>query len=420
MGVRIPLSAEYSIRDHFLNKKNTKIAWLPKNVFMLGMVSFFTDLSSEMIYPLLPLFLSSTLGASFAFIGLIEGIADSTASFFRVFSGYISDKVKKRKALIFTGYALSGLVKPLFSFAGNAFHVLFVRFADRLGKGIRTAPRDALIADSIDEKKRGLAFGFHRAMDTLGAVFGPLAAFLLLAWLPYKDLGEKFRAIFLVSLIPGIFAMIIIFFFVKEKIGKYKKELFKINFKKINPEFKMFIILAAIFTLGNSSDAFLILQAKKIMIPRDSVSLLDLVKFIPLIWLAFNVVYTIAATPVGILSDKIGRKKTIILGLVIYTLVYAGFAFARLSIHIWILFMVYGIHKAIIETNFRAYVADLVPSSFRATSYGIFHTVTGVIEFPSSIIMGFLLSAFGAPAFLFGSLLALVSAAGLIVFKTKK
>ncbi len=390
-----------------MNKRNKK-KWLPKNVFMLGFVSFFTDLSTEMIYPLLPLFLSTTLGASRGMIGLIEGIAETTASILKVFSGYISDKIKKRKFLVFLGYTLSTITKPFFSIATRAWHVLFVRFLDRVGKGIRTSPRDALIADSINENIRGRAFGFHRAMDTLGAVFGPLTAFLLLPLV-----NNNYRTIFLISFIPGVIAVSVVLFFVKERItSKSKAQKVKIIFKNLTPEFKLFVILSAIFTLGNSSGAFLILRAITVDISP---------KMIPILWLIFNVVYTIAATPSGILSDKIGRKPVIIIGFMIYTLVYVGFAFANAAFQVWILFIIYGIYYGIIEVNFRAYVADLVPSNIRATAYGVFHTTVGITAFPASVIMGVLWDSVGVKfAFLFGAALALISGTGLIFLKTKK
>ncbi len=385
-----------------------KRKWLPKNVFMLGLVSFFTDLSTEMIYPLLPLFLSTTLGASRSMIGLIEGIAETTASVLKVFSGYISDKIKKRKLLVFIGYTLSAITKPFFSIATKAWNVLIVRFIDRVGKGIRTSPRDALIADSIDESIRGRAFGFHRAMDTLGAVFGPLTAFLLL-----PIVNNNYRTIFLVSFIPGVIAVSIIIFFVKEKISSSAKEKkVTLSLKNLPKEFIIFVVLATIFTLGNSSDAFLILRASSLNISPV---------MIPILWLVFNIVYTLFSVPCGILSDRIGRKPVIIMGFTIYALVYAGFAFATKSIHIWILFIVYGLYYGMIEGNFRAYVADLVPSGIRATAYGIFHTSVGITALPASVIMGVLWDTVGVKfAFLFGAVLALISGTGLLLLKTKK
>lgn len=380
---------------------------LKKNVFILGLVSFFTDFSTEMIYPLLPVFLSVTLGVDKAFIGLIEGVAETTASILKVFSGWFSDRIKKRKLLVGIGYSLSTIAKPLFALAQRGSHVLVIRFSDRVGKGIRTAPRDALIADSTPSEKMGMAFGFHRAMDTLGAVFGPLTAFLLLPLF-----NDNYRSIFLISFFPAVVAILLIIFFLKEiKPEKKTSTIPALSLKSLPAEFKIFLLIMIIFTLGNSSDAFLLLRAQNLGVSM---------RLIPILWLLFNLVYSIISIPGGMLSDRIGRKRTILIGFIIYTGVYFGFAFAHLTLHIWTLFAIYGIYYGLCEGVMRAYVADLVPSPLRATAFGIYHTAVGLTAFPASLVMGILWQVFSAQiAFSFGAILSLASAILLLVFIRK-
>lgn len=380
---------------------------LKKNVFVLGLVSFFTDFSTEMIYPLLPVFLSVTLGVDKAFIGLIEGIAETTASILKVFSGWFSDRIKKRKLLVGIGYSLSTIAKPLFALAQRGSHVLVIRFSDRVGKGIRTAPRDALIADSTPSDRMGMAFGFHRAMDTLGAVFGPLTAFLLLPLF-----NDNYRSIFLISFFPAVVAILLIVFFLKEiRPKKITSTIPALSLKSLPAEFKIFLLIMIIFTLGNSSDAFLLLRAQNLGVSM---------RLIPILWLLFNLVYSIISIPGGMLSDRIGRKRTILIGFIIYTGVYFGFAFAHLTLHIWTLFAIYGIYYGLCEGVMRAYVADLVPSPLRATAFGIYHTAVGLTAFPASLVMGILWQVFSAQiAFSFGAILSLASVILLLVFIRK-
>ncbi len=393
------------------NKRREVFAGIKKNVFFLSLVSLFTDVSSEMIYPLLPVFLSSVLGVGTVFIGLIEGIAESSASILKVFSGWFSDKIRRRKVLVFIGYSLSTVSKPLFALAAAGWHVLAVRFGDRVGKGIRTSPRDAIIADSTPVETRGRAYGFHRSMDTLGEVVGPLCAFALLPLLGLT-LGQKLRWLFLCSFIPAILAVAILAFFVRERIQQPKSKSSSSNIRpgwsQFSSNFKWFILITAIFTLGNSSDAFLIVRADK-----SGISL----RFIPLLWLAKSIIYTVTAFPAGILSDKLGRKKIITIGFLIYSLVYFGFAFASKSIHIWVLFAIYGLFYGLTDGVFRAAVADMVPENLRATSFGIYHTTVGLAVFPASLIMGFLWKVAGVQiAFGFGAGLALLAAILTILF----
>lgn len=376
-----------------------------KNVFFMGLTSLLTDVSSEMIYPLLPLFLSTVLGVGTAFIGLIEGVAESTASIIKVFSGWLSDKINKRKPIVLWGYTLSSISKPLLALSGSGWHVLGLRFFDRVGKGIRTAPRDALIADSSPKEEIGKSFGFHRAMDTLGAVLGPLLAFILLPLF-----GGQYRWVFLCSAIPAIASVAVLAFFVSERKRIAEGQVPKINlglWKELSPKFLIFVFIFTLFTLGNSSNAFLIIRAQGVGVP---------IVLIPILYLFFNVVYSSFATPSGMLSDRIGRKKVIFLGLLIYSLTYFGFAFAFNAIHMWVLFAIYGIYYGLTEGTARAFVADFIPSSIRATAYGVYHTCIGLALLPASIIMGILWQTLGATvAFSFGAVLAGVAAVLLLI-----
>ncbi len=365
---------------------------------VLGLVSFLTDASSDMIYPVLPLFLSDVLGSSTLFIGLIEGVAESTASILKIFSGWLSDKLGKRKFLVGLGYGLSAVGKPVLSIATAGWHVLMLRFVDRFGKGVRTSPRDALIADSSPEERRGLSYGFHRAMDSAGAVVGPLLAFLFLPLV-----NKNYRILFLIASVPAMLAVLILILFVKERKRLKEKvtRLAKPGLSRFDPKFKIFLLGATIFTLGNSSDAFLFLRAKDLNI--------DLV-YIPILWLVLNLVYALVASPAGALSDKIGRKNLIISGLLVYTLVYLGFAFATRSIHVWILFGIYGLYYGLANGTMRAYVADLVGEERRATAFGVYHGAVGLTALPASLIFGWLWQSVGVSvAFGFGAGLALLA-----------
>lgn len=378
--------------------KNKTVARIPKNVLILGLVSFLTDASSDMIYPVLPLFLSDVLGSSKLFIGLIEGVAESTASILKIFSGWLSDKLGKRKFLVALGYGVSSLGKPILSVVTAGWHVLLLRFADRFGKGVRTSPRDALIADSAPEEHRGLSYGFHRAMDSAGAVVGPLLAFLFLPLV-----NENYRILFLIASVPAMLAVLILILFVKERKRLKEKitRLAKPGLSRFDPKFKVFLLGATIFALGNSSDAFLFLRAKDLNID---------VVYIPILWLVLNLVYALIASPAGALSDRIGRKNLIISGLLIYTLVYLGFAFATRSIHVWILFGIYGLYYGLANGTMRAYVADLVGEESRATAFGVYHGVVGLTALPASLIFGWLWQSAGVSvAFGFGAGLALLA-----------
>lgn len=382
---------------------------ITKNVFALGIVSFLTDFSSEMIYPLLPLFLTSVLGASTSFLGFIEGIAESTASVLKLFSGWLSDKLNKRKAIVVFGYTLSSISRPLIAIVSKPFHVLLIRFSDRVGKGLRTSPRDALIADSVDKEHYGKAFGFQRALDNLGGVVGPLAAFALLSFYT----GDL-RLVFAFSAIPAVITVIILVLFVQEKKRSSSdvKRPPTLTLKPFDTNFKLYMLIVLFFTLGNSSDAFLILRARDCGVP---------ISLIPIIWVVLHVVKTLSSMPGGILSDRAGRKPLIVAGWFIYGLVYLGFGFATQSWHVWVLFAVYGLYYGLTEGVEKALIADLVPSNLRATAFGIYYFAVGIAAFPSSWIMGIIWQKFGVVyAFSFGAVMSFIAASMFIVLvKTK-
>lgn len=389
-----------------------KILGLAKPVFILGIVSLLTDLSTEMIYPILPLFLANVLGASTAFIGLVEGIAESTASLLKVFSGWLSDKLNRRKELVLIGYGLSTIMKPFLAIVTTQWQFLGLRFADRLGKGIRGAPRDAMIADVTEASERGRSFGFHRAMDTVGAILGPGIAFLLIPLF-----SNSYRPLFLVAAIPAILAVALIIFGVREgrkaPLGAPTPEPVKTNGKKVplTKEFILLLVIIGIFTLGNSSDAFLILRAQGVGVT---------IRHIPLLWLFFNLIYTLVSIPAGKLSDRIGRKHVILTGFFVYALCYAGFAFINSAWQAWVLFGIYGIYYGTTEGVLRAYIADIVPSNAWATSYGVFNFITGVLLFPANLLTGWIWKIAGpSAAFGIGSILALIAALGFMAFARK-
>ena len=377
------------------------------NVLALGFVSLFNDISSEMIYPLLPLFLTETLGAGAAMLGVIEGIAESTASVLKLFSGWLSDRLRKRKILAVVGYTISTITRPLIAIATAGWHILVIRFSDRVGKGVRTSPRDALLADSSDEAIRGKAFGFHRAMDHAGAVIGPLLATAILAWITIS-----YRTVFYLAVIPAIIGVLILILRVVEKppVGTPASAP-KITLVNFDRPFRYYLGVVILFTLGNSTDAFLILRARNLGVP---------IALIPTIWLVLHLVKMLTATPGGSLSDKMGRKRVITLGWLVYALVYAGFALASEAWHAWALFVTYGLYFGLCEGTEKAFVADLVKPELRGTAYGMFHFAVGIGALPASVIMGLLWNAFGpAVAFGFGASLALLSTILLSLLREK-
>ena len=382
------------------DKAEKKFFGLDRNIYSLGWVSFFTDASSEMIYPLLPIFLTSVLGVGTTFVGLIEGVAEATASLLKLISGWFSDRLGKRKILVVGGYTLSSFIRPFVAAATAGWHVLFIRFLDRVGKGIRTSPRDALIADSTLEGEHGKAFGFQRAMDHAGAVVGPLIAFFLLTFVT-----QEYRTIFWLAFFPAIFSLIILIRGVSEKKNlstKPEAAKIKLTLRPFDRRFKLFLFIIVLFSLGNSSDAFLILKAKDAGIP---------ITLLPILWMVLHLTKSLSATPGGILSDRWGRKRVIISGWLLYSGIYWGFAWTVTPEPIWILFAVYGLFYGLTEGGERALVADLVPSHLRGTAYGLYNFAVGISTLPASILMGLLWEKFSPQAaFSFGATLALISA----------
>jgi len=346
---------------------------IPGNVKALGFVSLFNDTASEMIYPLLPIFLTSVLGVGAEVLGIIEGIAETTASLLKLFTGWISDRLRRRKFLVVIGYCLAGFGRPIIALTRYWWQVAIIRFIDRLGKGIRTSPRDALISHSTPENIRGKAFGFHRAMDHSGAIFGPIIAMLLLKF------GMSLRNIFLWAFLPGIITVIILLSLVKEKkiISKLEKREFR--FSVLSKNFKNYLLVIVLFTLGNSSDAFLILKAKEVGIT---------IALIPLLWVVLHTVKMATSMPGGIWSDKIGRRRVIVLGWLIYALIYLGFGFSKNIWHIWLLFALYGIYFGFTEGVEKAFGSDLVVPEFHGTAFGFYHLAVGIASFPASVIFG--------------------------------
>lgn len=384
----------------------SRVGWvrrMPRNVVVAGVVSLLTDVSSEMIVPVLPLFLTMVLGAPVVAVGLIEGVAESTASVLRVFSGWLSDRTGKRKPLILAGYGLSNLTKPLLALATAWPHVLALRFADRFGKGVRGAPRDALIADSVDASVRGRAFGFHRTMDTTGAAIGPLLAAGTLA----LTAGDA-RAVFWLASVPGVVAVLVAWWLLRDRRAAPKDvSAPRLGFRDLGKPFALFTAVSTLFALGNSSDAFLILRAQDAGMA---------VAVIPLAYFGFNTLYAVFATPVGILSDRWGRRPLLAAGYVVFALVYAGFAVAPNALVVGWLFLAYGLYYALTDGVARALVADVVPAALRATAMGTFSTATGLALLPASVIAGALWQGLGPWApFAYGSVLASSAAALLLV-----
>jgi len=390
---------------------------LNPNVFFLGVVSLLTDVSSEMIFTLIPLFLCNVLGAATTIVGLIGGLSESTDAIFRIFSGRISDRIKKRKFLAVLGYGISTVAKPFMYLAASWSSVLVIRFGDRIGKGIRTSPRDALIADSISAGERGKGFGLHRAMDTSGAVLG-LAIAAIIIYLVQRGGMElslmTYQWLVLVGVVPAVLAVLVLLLFVRERRkepspvigteGGLASRKVKTGFDN---RFKVFLVIMAVFTLGNSSDFFVILRAQDLGSP---------VLFITMMLVLFNISYAVFSIPAGILSDRLGRRRVIALGWFVYALIYLGFAMASNLWQIWLLFAGYGIYYGMVEGVARAFVADLVSEDRRGTAYGLYHGVVGLALLPASLIAGWLWDTINPAApFYLGAGLAFVAMLGLLV-----
>ena len=381
---------------------------LHRTVFSLGLVSLLTDASSEMIYPLLPAFLTTVLGASPAFLGVVEGFAEAVAAGLKVVSGRLSDRLARRKPLVVAGYALSSVVRPLVALAAAPVHVLAVRVTDRIGKGVRSAPRDALVALVTAPADRGRAFGFQRAMDHAGAMAGPLLASAVLLLRP----GEL-RLVFALASVPAALAVLTLVVGVREEAGaaaagRVRSAAVARDAGPLDPGLARYLAVLAVFTLGNSSDAFLLLRAQEAGVP---------VAAVPLVWTVHHLVKTSASTWGGGLSDRIGRRRAIALGWTAYALAYAGFAAVASPLGVVLLFAFYGLFHAFSEGAERALVADLAEGPARGRAFGLFHAVTGAVLLPASLLTGFLWQRLGAAVALgTGAALAAVAALGLFLF----
>lgn len=395
----------------------TPASRLGRNVLALTAVSFFTDVSSEMIYPLLPLFLTGTLGASATVLGAIEGAAESAASLLKLASGWWSDRVTRRKPFVVFGYVLATVARPLIALAQSASQVLAIRLTDRVGKGIRTSPRDALIADSVHPSVRGRAFGFHRAGDHAGAVIGPLIAFALLS-----GAAVSLRNVFWLAAIPGAIALLVLIIAVREvprdplpsptspAIDAGAGTLTATPPRELGASFWRYLFVVLLFTLGNCSDAFLLLRANQLGVP---------IALIPILWAMLHVVKSLSSTPSGALSDRIGRKPLIVSGWVLFAGVYVGMAYATAAWHAWALFAAYGVFFGLTEGTEKAFVADLVPAARRGTAYGWYHFAIGIAALPASLVFGMIWDRAGATAaFTVGASIAIAAAVGMLVLTT--
>ena len=381
------------------SKKNTRT-----NVFFIGLLSFFGGISQDIFVPVLPLYLANVLHFDKSFIGLTEGLVTSSASIFKIVAGFLSDKLRRNKPLVFAGYFLSFVARPLLAITTSGIGVLGLRFLDGVGKGVKDSPKDALIADSTQSTSRGKGFGIVRALDTLGSVAGPLLLFALLYVL--KNNSLKYHYIFFITAIPLILTLGILSAFVKEvPISKEVTE----NLKSPLPrKYFVFLGIVLLFSIGNSSDIFLILRSQNL-----GVSLLG----IPLIYALFNFVYASASIPLGSLSDRIGREKVILMGWMFYALSYLGFAVASKSYQAWLLFALYGIYYATTEGVAKAYIADQVPSGHRGKAYGLYNSLVGVATLPASFIGGFLWDTFNPAApFYFSAGIAIMASVLLLIY----
>ena len=392
-------------------RSNTRLGSLPRNLWAVSLTSFFMDISSEMVINVLPLFLSSVLGIRTNVIGLIEGVAEATASLLKVSSGWLSDRLRARKWLAVGGYAFSAVSKPFFYFASSWVMVAGVRWADRVGKGIRTAPRDALVADSISEEHRGLAFGLHRAADTGGAVVGLLIA-LGTVWMSQRGAAAlsrgTFQTLVIISLVPALLAVLSLALVARDVPVKRVRERPRIAFRGLGRRFALFMVVVGLFDLGNSSDAFLVLRAQE-----RGLSVVGVLGML----VTFNLVYALVSTPAGSLSDRIGRRRIIVGGWLVYAAIYLGVALARSGWHVWALYALYGLYYGLAYGTTKAMVADVVPEHLRGTAYGTYNAVLGILDLPASLIAGVLWQGLGtwpgfgpSAPFLFGAALALAAA----------
>ncbi len=377
---------------------------LPPIVRALALVSLLTDAASEMIYPLLPVFLTTVLGASPAMLGVLEGAAESTAALVKLTSGWWSDRVRRYTPLVLAGYALATITRPFIGVAQSAWQVVGLRLIDRVGKGIRGAPRDALLAGSVAPASRGRAFGFHRAADHFGAVIGPIAAWVLL-----QQLHLTLRTVFMLSVVPGLLAVLTILIAVRDPAERMRTGSDVVagsasDATPMPPRFWGVLGVLLLFTLGNSSDAFLLLRAQQLGVP---------IAMLPLLWAAHHVVKSLASVPGGALSDRIGRRTVLLAGWGWYAAVYAGFAVATTAAQVWMLFLAYGLYFGLVEGTEKALIADLAPDGRRGTAFGWYNATMGVAALPASVLLGTIWSARG-PTMAFSVGAALAGAAMLL------
>lgn len=387
-------------------------AGIPKNVVLLGLVSLCTDISSEMLYPLVPVFLTAVLGAPMAAVGLIEGAAEATANVLKLYSGWWSDRIGKRKPFVIGGYGLSAFSKPLLALAASWPFVLALRLADRTGKGLRSSARDALIADYTTESQRGRAFGLHRAMDSLGAVAGPLIALYMMSRL--GESAESYRTVFRWAFVPAILGVAILFA-VRERpfTARYKQPSF--GWKALHRDFRIFLLVNLVFAIGNSSDAFLILRARELFSSAGNA-----MATVILAYVLYNLTYALGSYPAGVLADRIGPRRVFAGGLVLFALVYVGFALNRDPRLVWALFAIYGFYTALTDGVGKAYASQLIPSEQRAAGLGALNMTTGMANLAASVAAGLLWQRFGFPApFMFGAVMALAAVTLFVTLGTR-
>lgn len=383
------------------------------NVILLGLVSFFSDISAEMVYPLIPLYLTSVFGATPVLVGVIEGIAESLASLLKVFSGYFTDKYKKKKVVAFIGYTTGLIYKIALIIAGSWVGILGARVVDRIGKGIRTAPRDVMVSESAKEGCAGQAFGIHKALDMAGSAIGILISYLLLRQMSSGFNYKNYKKIFLISIIPVLLGLFM-FFFIKEKKGVNtvkQQEPFWKNMRKLDFQLKFYLLISFLFTLGNSSNVFLLLRARSVGFNDTSVILL---------YFIYNLTASLLSIPAGKRSDKVGRKRLLVAGYSVFSLVYAGFAFAGNKLVLVSLFIMYGLYTAMITGVERAFISEISPPELKGTMLGMHSTIVGIALLPASMIAGVLWDVFGVVSpFLFGSIMSFIAVC-MLLFLMKK
>jgi MFS family permease len=370
-------------------RSERRIWGLDRNVFFAGVSSFFMDVSSEMVYSLVPIFLSSVLGVNKSLIGVIEGIAETTASMLKMVAGWLSDRLGKRKPLMVFGYSISTLSRPLLALSGSWGMVLGSRFVDRFGKGVRTAPRDAIVADSCEKSQLGRSFGFHRAMDQFGAVLGPAIAFLVLSLRP-----GHYRTVFWISFVPGVLCVAVIVLFIRDKARRPDDAVHQVaakptetrsgrwsRLRRLRGPLLAYLLVTAVFSLGNSSDAFLILRAQDVGVATV---------LIPVLYMMFNLIYSVLSIPAGLVADRIGRRKVALVGFAVFAGAYAWMALAASQAAAWGAFAIYGVYMAIADGNGRALLAEFSSGARRGTAFGAYHMTVGLAALPASVIAGLL------------------------------